>query len=482
MCGFVGVISTSDVAGEIHIGLQAIQHRGQDSAGIATMVEDGSRFCARRGLGNVVHALQSEELKALVGPVGIGHVRYPTIGHGTLDDTQPFFYRQPGVLMAHNGNVTNYEELQESLQERSIHLLSRCDVEPALCEFADHLMQRRAKDHTLEDATEAMREVQKRVRGSFSIVTALMLDGLPTLLVLRDPNGIRPAVIGKRADGSWIAASESVVLDVLGFERSFEPDPGELVVLRTGEEPLRIPLTPECAAPCVFEFVYFARPDSVMNDRSVYEMRLGFGRALATRMQEKGIEADVVMPVPDTARPAATALAEELELPLREGLIKNRYSGRTFIMPDQVTRSAALKLKLNPLPSEIKGRRVILLDDSIVRGTTLHRVIALVRNAGASEVHLAIHSPPVRHPCFYGIDMSTKEELFARRFEGSLLELEAAAAEDLGADSMTYLDVESMDKVFGESRCAACFDGKYPQVLSEEEQSGIVGDRKQAHG
>ena len=480
MCGFVGIISNQDVAGEVYVALQAIQHRGQDSAGIGTMVEAGNRFNMRRGLGNVVHALKQNDLDGLVGPVGIGHVRYPTIGGGTIDDAQPFFYRQPGVIMAHNGNVTNYEELRDSLLERSIHLLSHCDVEPALCEFADHLVSRRPKDHTLEDALEALREVLKRVRGSFSIVAALMLDGKPTLVVLRDPNGIRPAVVGRRADGSWIAASESVALDVLNYQYEFEPEPGEAIFLRSGEEPIRHSLKQRSSAPCIFEFIYFARPDSVMSKNSVYENRLGFGRALARRFQTKKIEADVVIPIPDTARPAATAMAEELSLPLREGFIKNRYSGRTFIMPDQITRNAALRLKLNPLPREIQGRRVILLDDSIVRGNTLRRVIELVRQVGASEVHLAIHSPPVRNPCFYGIDMSTEEELFARKFEGSLEEIEIKAAEELGADSLTYLDVASMDRVFGKPRCAACFDGVYPQPLTESEMTNIVGDRKEA--
>lgn len=481
MCGFVGIISNQDVAGEVYVALQAIQHRGQDSAGIATMNESGQHFTLRRGLGNVVHALKQDDLSALVGPVGIGHVRYPTIGGGTIEDAQPFFYRQPGIIMAHNGNVTNYSELRESLLERSIHLMSHCDVEPALCEFADHLVQNKRKDHTIADALEALREVLGRVRGSFSIVAGLVLDGKPTMVVLRDPNGIRPAVIGKRSDGSWIAASESVALDVLNYDYALEPEPGEAIFLRPGEEPIRYSLNRCSSTPCVFEFIYFARPDSVMSNKSVYDSRMGFGRSLAKRFADKKISADVVIPIPDTARPAATAMAEELSLPLREGFIKNRYSGRTFIMPDQLTRNAALRLKLNPLPREIKGRRVILIDDSIVRGSTLRRVIELVRHAGASEVHLAIHSPPVRNPCYYGIDMSTEEELFARKFDGSLEDIERDAAKELGADSLTYLDVASMDDVFQESRCAACFDGVYPQPLTQSEMKNIVGDRRDAH-
>jgi len=478
MCGFVGMVSNQDVAPEIHLALQALQHRGQDSAGVAAMSAEGTRFHVRRGLGTAAQALDAGDIAAVTGPVGIGHVRYPTVGRGELDDAQPFFYRQPGILMAHNGNVTNYDELRDNLLERSIHLLSRCDIEPALCEFADALMHQRAARHTSGEALSAAREMQRRVRGSYSLAAALMLDGKPTLMVARDPNGIRPVTVGRRDDGAWLAASESVGLDVLGFEAVPEPSPGEVLFLRAGEPALRHPAAQAKPAPCIFEFVYFARPDSVMDGRTVYEVRLGFGRALAGRVRDKGVTADVVIPVPDTARPAAVALSEELGLPNREGFIKNRYSGRTFIMPDQLTRRTALRLKLNTLPAEIRGRRVLLVDDSIVRGTTLRRVIELTREAGALEVHLAIHSPPVRSPCYYGIDMSTEEELFARRFDGPLESLERAAAADLDADSLTYLSVEAMDGVFTGPRCAACFDGVYPQELSEQDRLTIAGDRR----
>ncbi len=481
MCGFVGLVSaSSEVAYEIHVALQAIQHRGQDSAGIATMSARGTQFPMRRGLGTAAQAIGADDLAALAGPIGVGHVRYPTIGRGKLDDAQPFFARQPGILMAHNGNVTNYAALREGLAERSIHLLSECDVEPALCELADALMRRRNARHTIDDAVGALGEMAERVRGAYSIVAALMLDGEPTLVVLRDAHGIRPAVLGRRADGAWMAASESVALDALGFDKIDDPPAGHAVFLRAGQEPVVRQLFASRPSPCVFEYIYFARPDAVMGGRSVYEVRLGLGRALALRIGDKRLGADVVMAVPDTARPAATAIAEQLGLPLREGFIKNRYSGRTFIMPDQLTRNAALRLKLNTLPSEICGRSVLLVDDSIVRGTTLRRVIGLLRDAGARAVHLAIHAPPVRHPCFYGIDMSTEEELFARRFDGDLEALEAAAARELGADSLTYLPVVDMDGVFGGPRCAACFDGCYPEPLSERDREAIAGDRRVA--
>ena len=481
MCGFVGMVANGAVAAELHVGLSALQHRGQDSAGIATMSAEGGRFFMRRGLGTAAQALRAEDIDALEGPIGIGHVRYPTIGRGSLDDTQPFFYRQPGILMAHNGNVTNYLALSRSLAERSIHLLSSCDVEPALCELADSLMGERKARHTLDDAARALASMLERVRGAYSIVAALVLDGQPTLVVLRDRSAIRPAIIGRRPDGAWLAASESVALDTLGFTEVLEPAPAEAVFLRAGCEPIRRTLAGGSAAPCIFEHIYFARADARMGGKSVYEVRMALGRALGARVRDKGIATEVVVPVPDTSRPAATAIAEVLGLPLREGFIKNRYSGRTFIMPDALTRNAALRLKLNTLPSEIRGRSVLLVDDSIVRGTTLRRVIGMLRDADARAVHLAIHSPPVRHPCFYGIDMSTEEELFARRFSGSLLELERAAAVDLGADSLTYLTVEAMDEAFGGARCGACFDGAYPEPLSDEDRRNIAGDRRAAH-
>ncbi len=482
MCGFVGIVASAEVAPELHIALQALQHRGQDCAGIATMQADGNEFFAHRGLGQVAQAIPGEALATLSGPVGIGHVRYPTIGRGLLRDAQPFFFRQPGVLMAHNGNLTNYGAVRDSLRERSIHLLSQCDVEPVLCEFADALNQARRTGHTIDDAMTALREVRRRVQGSYSIVAVLMLDGRPTLVVFRDPNGIRPAVLGHRGTGehlAWICASETVALDVLGFERLEEPCAGEALFLRAGEPPIRRTLEQADRAPCVFEHIYFARPDSIIDGRGVYQSRLALGEALARRIAGKGIVADVVVPVPDTARPAAAALAETLGLPLREGFIKNRYSGRTFIMPDAVSRVSALRLKLNPLRSEIVGRRVLLVDDSIVRGATLKRVNELLRDAGAAEVHLAIHSPPVLHPCFYGIDMSTEEELFARRFDGDLDALEQQAAAALEVESLTYLPVEAMNRALPGARCAACFDGRYPQPVEHGERHEIAEDRRQ---
>jgi amidophosphoribosyltransferase len=477
MCGFIGMVGVGQIAPEIYLALQSIQHRGQDSAGIATMTADGERFFARRGLGPVVQAIDDDALGALDGSIGLGHVRYPTVGRGTLDDTQPFFYRVPGVLMAHNGNVTNYGELRDSLRERSIHLLSQCDVEPALCEFSDALQTQSRNAYSISHALKALQTMTERVDGAFSIVIAMHLDNEPTLMLVRDPHGIRPAIAGQRADGSWIAASESVALDLFRVEETIEPQPGEVLFLRHGQPPIRHMIDGRKTAHCVFEYIYFARPDARMTGRSIYNMRLEMGRALAERIREKRLDVDIVVPVPDTARPAATAMAETLSVPLREGFIKNRYSGRTFIMPDAVTRNAALRLKLNPIPTELRGRSILLVDDSIVRGSTLGRVIELLRWSGARAVHLAIHAPPVRHPCFYGIDMSTEDELFARRFSDDLDELEIEAALALGADSLTYLNLDRLTQVTGTEVCSACFDGDYPRPISQSCRNAIVADR-----
>ncbi|RME23361.1 MAG: amidophosphoribosyltransferase [Deltaproteobacteria bacterium] len=335
-----------------------------------------------------------------------------------------------------------------------------------------------------------MRATLQKARGAYSIVAALMLDGKETLVAVRDPWGIRPAVWG-RLDGAFIVASESVALDAIDAFVEGDIAPGEMVVFQKGREPLRFDLGAQRPAPCIFEYIYFARPDSIINGHSVYGVRLALGRQLAEAWKKKGLEADVVIPIPDTSRPSAGALAEELGLPYREGFIKNRYTGRTFIMPTHGLRASTLKLKLNPIRSEFSGRRVLVVDDSIVRGSTLRRTIQLIREQGASQVHLVIHSPPVLFPCYYGIDMSTEDELVARAFcDRALLEsgspelerareqVEGRLAAHLGLDSLTYLPLESMNTAFESSRCAACFDGDYPLRLSDEERQWLQADRR----
>lgn len=485
MCGFVGIVGNRDVAPEVLLAMQAIQHRGQDSAGVGTICE--GRFPIVKRLGLVAQGFGGAESAPPPGRVAIGHVRYPTMGSGVLADAQPFFYRQPGVLMAHNGNFINVKEMHGDLAAESVHLMSTCDIEPVLCLFAMALMRQRRRNHTLDDALQALRETFSRARGAYSVVIALELDGQETLLAMRDAHGIRPAVWGTYA-GATVVSSESVALDVLGAREVHDVAPGGVLVLRAGQEPQQYQIFEGRPAPCIFEYIYFARPDSSINGDSVYQVRLTLGEALAEAWKEKGLEADTVVPIPDTSRPAAATMAEQLSLPYREGFIKNRYTGRTFIMPDADTRALALKLKLNPIRSEFEGKRVLLVDDSIVRGSTLMHTIQLIREQNATQVHLAIYSPPVIHPCYYGIDMSTREELAAPKFLSGttdkalsateLAQLEERFAARLGLDSLTYMPIEYLRKAFPRSHCAACFDGVYPLTVSDRERHWIECDRR----
>ena len=485
MCGFIGMVDDAPVAARISSGLQAIQHRGQDSGGIFTF--DGLRFPGHRGLGLIRDLFNGPMLASLQGRAGVGHVRYPTIGKGVLADAQPFFERRPGVVMAHNGNLTNYDRLRDHLRERSVHLLSNCDVEPLLCTFADELMARRRRHHTAADVVQALRSTFAAVEGAYSAVMVLEVDGEPTLVAFRDPRGIRPCVYGRRGNG-WMVASESVALDTAGYDLVGDLEAGTAMFLRAGSEPLVFEVEVRQKAPCVFESIYFSRPDSVEAGETVYERRLELGRRLARRWEAKGLRADRVIPVPDTSRPAAIAFAEELGLPCREGFIKNRYSGRTFIMGTQEGRTAALRLKLNLIKAEFKGQHVVIIDDSIVRGTTVRRLLELVWAQEPASVHFAIHAPPVLHPCFYGIDMSTHDELAARRYvpegqgqhaldEPAQAALEAAWAADLDVTSLTFLGVNDLDAVFSSARCSACFDGIYPLSIPDAQRETIVQDR-----
>ena len=297
------------------------------------------------------------------------------------------------------------------------------------------------------------------------------------MVAFRDPNGIRPGLYGRRdSDGAWMVASESVALDVLGFRKISDLPAGEVFLFREGEDPVRRPVISAPARPCVFERIYFARPDSVMEDGRVNRQRWRMGRQLAREWRDKGFEADVVVAVPDTSRPAAMAMAEELGIPNREGFIKNRYSGRTFIMPDAATRKAALRLKLNPIREIFAGQRVLLVDDSIVRGTTMGRIVDMLRDLEPAALHLAIFSPPVRHPCFYGIDMPTEAELVAAQMPPETIEVDLS--ERIGADSLTYLSNEGLKGVMGKDICAACFDGDYVVKLTDSERAHITAERR----
>lgn len=466
MCGFIGLYAGPDAAFEMADGLLVLQHRGQDAAGITSF--DGETFHTHRAAGLVQEIFTGPILGQLPGHIAIGHTRYPTVGGGTAADAQPLYTNSPfGIAMAHNGNVTNFEELKKELALKEQRRLGTdCDVEAILNVFAGALA-RRSRAAWPDAAFVAMREVYKRVRGSYS---GAAIVGGKGLVAFRDPYGIKPAILGRRANGRrwhYCVASESATLNVLGYEKVRDLDPGEVLVVDTaGKLHSKVVVggtSRKRHHPCVFEFIYFARPDSVIDDISVYKSRLRLGETLAAQVRKRGIEPDVVVPVPDSARPAALECARILGVRYREGLLKNRYVGRTFIMPGNKNRAKSVKAKLTTLPMELEGKKVLLVDDSVVRGTTTKSVVGLVRQAGATHVYVGVSSPKIKHPCVYGIDMQTKDEFIAKTQRS---DKKIAAA--INADAIVYVSVDDMSaSVRGPTDrvkhfCRACMDGEYP--------------------
>ncbi len=484
MCGFIGLLSGPRAAFDAADGMLVLQHRGQDAAGITTF--DGDAFHTHRGAGLVQQVFQPAILETLQGRLAIGHTRYPTVGGGTEADAQPLYTNHPyGIAMAHNGNVTNFAELKRALSEKDDRRLGTdCDVEAILNVFASALNRKRNGDWVAAVGG-AMREVFKRVRGSYSGVA---LVGGKGLVAFRDPYGIKPAILGRRRVGRrwhWCVCSESAALKVLGYDIVGDLEPGEVVVLEKNGKLHRSVVAGRGRKqhrPCIFEFVYFARPDSVIDHVSVYKARIRLGEALAQRVKARRIQADVVVPVPDSARPAALECARALDVRYREGLLKNRYVGRTFIMPDQGNRERNVRAKLTTLPMELEKKRVLLIDDSVVRGTTTKATIAMVREAGATEVYIGVASPKIKHPCPYGIDMQTRSEFIARNNRS-----DKVIAERIGADGIVYLSINDLVKaVKGPTKrvgafCHACMDGNYPTGdITPEVLRGLESERSRA--
>ena len=460
MCGFIGVIGAGSAVGEIYDGLIAVQHRGQDAAGIVT--HDGERFHVKKGEGLVRDIFSSANIQRLRGTTGIGHVRYPTVGSGGGEDAQPFLANHPfGIVMAHNGNVANYPELKERLaRQRHRVLSSGCDVEVILNLFADALAGACSAGFHIEGYMQAVAEVFRQVTGAYSVVGYIAGAGL---FAFRDPYGIKPIAIGAKGSGAFAVASESVVLDLLDYRPLPTLRAGEaLFIPEEGGEIIRRVVGESKPHPCIFEFVYFARPDTTIDGLSVHAARLRMGRALARRIAASGLRPDLVVPVPDSARTSAQIIAHELGIPLREGLVKNRYIGRTFIMPDQGQRRRSVRHKLNAIAEEFAGRDVLVVDDSIVRGNTSRQIVEMARAAGARKVYFASCAPPLSHPCVYGIDMSTRREFIARGRDA------AEVARLIGADVVIYQSLEDLvDASLGESdsirqMCHACMSGTYP--------------------
>ncbi len=475
MCGVIGLYGNEDVFRDLYQGLLAIQHRGQDSAGIITY---NGRFHTKKGNGLVQDIFTPESTLRLKGNIGIGHTRYPTIGGGQGDDAQPFMVNSPyGIIMAHNGNVINYKQLKTELFEKHHRILtSDNDVEIVLNVFAQELSVQRNKRLTPKAVFKAVEGVFARVKGSYSVIAYIAEQGM---VAFRDPFGIKPLVYGVRNDGlipSIAFASESVALNIMGFGEIKDVEPGGAVFL-DHDRKLHSRRISDCPhSPCLFEWVYFARPDSFIDNVNVYLCRVELGRLLAEEIKKEKLKIDIVVPVPDSARDAAIEIARALNLKYREALVKNRYIGRTFIMPTDKKRLSSVRMKLNPIASEFRGKSVLLVDDSIVRGNTSRAIIDLVRECGARKVYFAVYSPPLRYPCVYGIDMQTRTEFVARNATPDQI------APKIGADKVIYQPLENLKKAVQKGNpklshfCAACFDGQYPtgdvtsEVLQEIEK------------
>jgi amidophosphoribosyltransferase len=456
-CGVVGVsLAERDAAFPTYYALYALQHRGQESAGIVT--HDGFQQHQHVGMGLVGDAFDESDIEGLVGSAGIGHVRYPTAGSVDKSCAQPFSvsFKGGALGLSHNGNLVNADEIRDDLASSGHAFTSDGDTEVIAHDLARNLLD--------DDLVAAVETTMNRVHGSYSLT--IMHDD--TVLGVRDPLGNRPLVLGELDDG-YVLASESAAIDTLGGELVRDVRPGELVVLHEdgeGYDSHQL-VEAENTANCFFEYVYFARPDSVIDDELVYEVRRELGRQL---WAENGVDTDVVMPVPDSGRAFASGYAEAGQndgatVEFAEGLMKNRYVGRTFIMPTQEAREQAVRLKLNPIKSTVEGRTVTVIDDSIVRGTTSSQLVDLLREAGAEEVHVRIGAPPISAPCYMGIDMATRDELIAADKTASEI------ADQIGADSLSYLSLDAVTTAIGRSEadlCAGCVTGEYPYDIPGE--------------
>lgn len=448
MCGIVGTLASSTVSQDIYDALTIIQHRGQDAAGIIT--SDGRRVYLRKANGLVREALQKNDVKRLQGNMGLGHVRYPTAGTQSVAESQPFYVNSPyGLSIVHNGNLTNADSLAEDLIRTDLrHLNTSSDTEVLLNVFAHELQRTGGVKLTPQELFAALRQMYRRVRGAYSAIALITGYGI---LAFRDPYGIRPLIYGKRTTSlgiDYMIASESIALDALGYEVVADIAPGEAVYIDMQGGFHR----QQCAdviqhSPCLFEYVYLARPDSVLDSISVYQARIKMGEKLALKIKQErpDHDIDVVIPIPDTSRNVALPLAQRLNLLYSEGFIKNRYIGRTFIMPAQELRRNSVRMKLNAIKAEFAGKNVLLVDDSIVRGTTSREIIQMARDAGAAKVYFASAAPPVRYPNVYGIDMPNPYELVA--YNRSIKEVE----QFIGADWLIYQDLTDLYEAVNEA-------------------------------
>ena len=444
-CGVFGIVAPGrEVSRLTFFALFALQHRGQESAGIA--VSDNGHLTAIKDMGLVSQVFKEETLKSLSGQAAIGHVRYSTTGSTRWANAQPVCLNRNGhtLALAHNGNIVNTAELREAMGPLGVKFSSTSDSE---------LLAALIANHPADDLREAVADTIPRIKGAFSVV--ILSRG--KVVGFRDPWGVRPLCIGRLEEGNYVLASETCGLDIIGAEFVQEVEPGQMAVITEGNLELRQAVEPaERQGFCIFEYIYFARPDSVINGLNVSQARNRMGEELA---RESGVEADMVIPIPDTGTPAAIGFARASGIPYGEGLIKNRYVGRTFIQPDQDLRQHGIRVKLNPLTEAIRGKSLVVVDDSIVRGNTTHKIVKMLYDAGATEVHLRISSPPITNSCFYGIDTATSTELIASEMTAEEIR------KKVGADSLEYITLNGLQRAVGrpaEHFCRACFTGRYP--------------------
>jgi amidophosphoribosyltransferase len=484
MCGLVGVVAKNAVNQLLYDGLMVLQHRGQDAAGIVTA--EGPTFHMHKGPGMVRDVFRTRNMRALTGDSGIAHTRYPTAGSAWSGaESQPFYVNSPfGIVLGHNGNLTNTDQLKNDLFRQDLrHVNTNSDSEVLLNVLA-HELQENATNYKLDPATifAAVSGVYRRCRGAYSVVAMIAGYGL---LAFRDAHGIRPLVFGRAetAEGyEYMVASESVALDSLGFQVVRDVAPGEAIFIDQDGTFYSSQCVPGATLnPCIFEFVYLARPDSVIDGISVYETRLRMGVSLAEKIkrQYQHLEIDVVIPIPDSSRPSAMELSKQLNLPYREGFIKNRYIGRTFIMPGQGMRRKSVRQKLNSIAMEFQGKNVLLVDDSIVRGNTSREIVQMARESGARKVFFASAAPPVRYPNVYGIDMPTREELIACD------RTEAEIAREIGCDELIYQDLEALREAVRSVNPKvahfedSCFSGVYiTGDITQEYLDGVEAQRR----
>lgn len=493
MCGIVGLAQVEgDVSVSLYEAMLMLQHRGQDAAGMVTLGDDG-HFSERKKNGLVADVFAQRHLAKLKGTQGLGHVRYPTAGTDSAREAQPFFVNAPfGIFLVHNGNLTNTKDLRQLAQARQRrHFRTASDTEVLLALLADEIQQHYAVSPGSRKRAAMFAGIQGLMKQAHGAYSAIALVDTVGLVGFRDPHGIRPLSLGQRKTASgkyeYAFASETIAFEALGYELVRDIEPGEAMLIDRDGNLHKKQLVPSRLRPCIFEYIYLARPDSRLSDISVYEFQKACGRKLASRVAEMGWDIDVIVPVPDGARPAAMEAARRLNLDYGEGLIKNRYVGRTFIMPNQDAREKSVKRKLNANPAVLKGRNILLIDDSIVRGTTMRKIIDLCRSAGSTKVYVASASPPVRYPNIYGVDLPTRQEFVAADLEVSEI------CEELGADGLLYQSLEDLracghelnpnidgfeDSVFSGTYLEAQVDAAYLEDLAQNRGAGREVQRR----